>query len=160
MPKPTTNNNGCHKCPTAASGRAHKCLVPPRPSDFFGFQPPKSQKSFEKIARCARQEATKPDQNEGSALDIGKSEDPAKMTYSIPDFVSRDATHKSTNGPTNALKLGHKPQKQMPWGKTTNSSILSLLAPQRTLTSTAVIMGPQYVYRFCDRPVSSHLSGA
>ena len=88
----------------------------------FGCQ---NAKILENIARCARQEDTKSVEYQGLASDNEKSEDPAKMTYSIPDFVSRDATHKSTNGPTNALKLGHKPQKQMPWGKATNSRFLN-----------------------------------
>ena len=31
-------------------------------------------------------------ENQDSAPDYAKSEDPAKMTYSIPDFVSRNTT--------------------------------------------------------------------
>ena len=43
---------------------------------------------LEKIARCARQDHTKTDECHDSAIGNTKSEDPAKMTYSIPDFVS------------------------------------------------------------------------
>ena len=47
-------------------------------------------KILEKIARCARLEDTGPDQYRDSAVDNGKSEDSAKMTHSIHDFVSRN----------------------------------------------------------------------
>ena len=33
-------------------------------------------------------------ENQDSAPDYAKNEDPAKMTYSIPDFVSRNTTKK------------------------------------------------------------------
>ena len=44
---------------------------------------------LEKIARCARQDHTKPDEDQDLAIGNTTSDDPAKMTHSIPDFVSR-----------------------------------------------------------------------
>ena len=35
-------------------------------------------------------------ENQDSAPDYAKNEDPAKMTYSIPDFVSRNTTQNGT----------------------------------------------------------------
>ena len=60
------------------------------PAKFWDFRCQKV-KIFEKIARCARKEYTKRDRYQESALDNAKSEDPAKMTHSIPDFASRNA---------------------------------------------------------------------
>ena len=44
-----------------------------------------------KNARCAHHgDDQQHTENQDSALDNGKSEDPAKMTYSIPDFLNRE----------------------------------------------------------------------
>ena len=59
------------------------------PAKILSFRCPKGQ-ILEKIARCARKSAILTVKNRDSALDNGKNEDPAKMTYSIPDFVSRN----------------------------------------------------------------------
>ena len=56
-----------------------------------GAQKPKC-KSLKK-SRAARAKSTiMTGKNRDSAVDNGKNEDPAKMTYSIPDFVSRNRT--------------------------------------------------------------------
>ena len=48
-------------------------------------------KSLKNRALRAPKTTTITDHNRDFALDDGKNEDPAKMTYSIPDFVSRNA---------------------------------------------------------------------
>ncbi len=65
-------------------------LPQPRKFGDFGCQ---NAKILENIARCARQEDTKSVEYQGSASDNEKSEDPAKMMYSIPDFMSRNAKY-------------------------------------------------------------------
>ena len=66
--------------------------MPPQSRKFWDFEC-QNAKILTKIARCARQEDTRPVQYQGSASDNEKSEDPAKMTYSIPDFTSRNAKY-------------------------------------------------------------------
>ena len=50
---------------------------------------------MKKIARCARQDdynVQRPAKIGIVTLKNGENEDPAKMTYSIPDFMSRNTT--------------------------------------------------------------------
>ena len=55
----------------------------------FGFSGAITSKSSKKSRAARARKTTKSDQNQISALDNAKSEDPAKVTHSIPDFVSR-----------------------------------------------------------------------
>ena len=48
---------------------------------------------LETIARCARQGVVSDDQSQDFDLWQSKSKDPAKMTYSIPDFMSRNGVN-------------------------------------------------------------------
>ena len=49
-----------------------------------------TQKSFKKSRAARARTITGTGQNRDFAHDNGKSEDPAKMTYSIPDLLTRD----------------------------------------------------------------------
>ena len=56
----------------------------------LGVLGPRMSKSFEKSRAARARNATKTGKNANLAQDNAKSEDPAKMTDSIPDFLSRD----------------------------------------------------------------------
>ena len=73
-----------------ALGTPQNLEMPLRASEFCDFRCKKVQ-IIEKIARCAppRRHQTRPISGM-SAPDNVKSEDPAKMTYSIPDFLNRE----------------------------------------------------------------------
>ena len=97
----------CHKCPSQTQTtivpqmtwlRPHTSVCgvwcehnhpvgPCGPAKILDFRC-QNIKILEKIARCACQNHTKSDQYQDSALSNAKSEDPAKMTYSIPDFIN------------------------------------------------------------------------
>ena len=66
--------------------------MPPQQSIFGRFLDAKMP-TPSKIARRARQEDTQPTKYQGASPDNGKSGDPAKTTYSIPDFVIRNAKY-------------------------------------------------------------------
>ena len=53
----------------------------------------KSLDILEKSGAARAMKTTLTYENQDSAPDYAKNEDPAKMTYSIPDFVSRNATN-------------------------------------------------------------------
>ena len=54
----------------------------------------KSLDILEKSGAARAMKTTLTYENQDSAPDYAKNEDPAKMTYSIPDFVSRNKTKK------------------------------------------------------------------
>ena len=59
-----------------------------RASETFRISAAKTSKSLKKSRAARVKKTSKPDQHQNSALDNAKNEDPAKMTHSIPDFVS------------------------------------------------------------------------
>ena len=70
-------------------GDATPSTGPCGPAKIFDFRCQKKPKILEK-SRAVRAKTTTMTDNNRDALDDGKNEDPAKMTYSIPDFVSRN----------------------------------------------------------------------
>ena len=63
-------------------------IAPPRGEQIFGISAAKTSKSLKKSRAVRARKTPKSDQHQNSALDNAKSEDPAKMTHSIPDFAS------------------------------------------------------------------------
>ena len=76
--------------PILAELGRHSEHRPLRASENFEFQVPQSPKSLKKSRAVRAKSAILTVKNRDSALDNWKSEDPAKMTYSIPDFVNRN----------------------------------------------------------------------
>ena len=56
----------------------------------FAFSGAKTSKSLKKSGAARAMKTILAMKNEDSALDYEKSEDPAKITYSIPDFYDQD----------------------------------------------------------------------
>ena len=56
----------------------------------FGFSGAKTSTSLKKSRTVRAMELTSNHQNQEFATDNEKSQDPAKMTHPIPDFLSRD----------------------------------------------------------------------
>ena len=74
-----------------ALGTPQNLEMPLRASEFCDFRCKKAQ-IIEKIARCAppRRHQTRPISGLSPRQRPVKSEDPAKITYSIPDFLNRE----------------------------------------------------------------------
>ena len=71
---------------TLAKAKRHSDLEAER---FFRFTGAKTSKSLKKSRAARAMEVTSDHRSQDLAVGNGKSEDPAKMTHSIPDFVSR-----------------------------------------------------------------------
>ena len=65
------------------------CLHPCEAREKMGFSAAKTSKSLKKSRAARAMEPTNDTQNRDSVPDDEKSEDPAKMTHSIIDFLSR-----------------------------------------------------------------------
>ena len=63
----------------------------------FGFSGPRMSKSFKKSRAARARNAVKNGKNRDFAASNAKSEGPVKMTYSIPDFLSRDEANVTTD---------------------------------------------------------------
>ena len=71
--------------------RRPQSLIPPlRASEIRDFSC-QDVKMLEKSRAARARKTPKSDQHQNLVLDNAKSEDPAKMTHSIPDFASRNA---------------------------------------------------------------------
>ena len=70
--------------------------MPCGPAKFSDSRVPKPQ-ILEEIARCARHDDYHGRRKSGFCAWQRENEDPAKMTYSIPDFLSRDEANVTTD---------------------------------------------------------------